>query len=122
MGTLQIKRIYEPPEKNDGFRILVDRLWPRGVKKEDAKVDVWMKEAGPTTALRKWFNHEPEKWQEFSRRYKAELKHLETVSELVKELIEAVKKNKKVTLLYGAKDENHNQALVLQEFLKAKMG
>jgi uncharacterized protein YeaO (DUF488 family) len=122
MGTLQIKRIYEPPDKSDGFRILVDRLWPRGVKKEEAQVDLWMKEAGPTTELRKWFNHEPEKWLEFSRKYKAELKHLDTGSEVVKELIAAVKKNKKVTLLYGAKDEAHNQALVLQGYLKARLG
>lgn len=115
MPVVQIKRIYEPFEETDGFRVLVDRLWPRGIKKEMAHIDIWMKEVAPTTALRKWFNHEPEKWAEFSRRYTTELKD----SDAVKELVDRVQKHKKTTLLYSAHDAQHNQALVLQQFIKA---
>jgi uncharacterized protein YeaO (DUF488 family) len=118
MTTIQIKRVYEPPGEKDGFRILVDRLWPRAVKKEEANLDLWMKEVAPENALRKWFNHEPEKWESFSRKYKAELKK----SVAVKELIAEIKKHKRVTLLYGAKDERHNQAVVLLEYITALLG
>ncbi len=114
MPVIQIKRIYEPPEENDGFRVLVDRLWPRGIKKELAHIDIWMKEVAPATDLRKWFNHEPEKWAEFSRKYTAGLKD----SDAVKELADMIRKHKKTTLLYAAHDELHNQAVVLQQFLK----
>lgn len=110
---LQIKRVYESPSSQDGYRVLVDRLWPRGVSKEEAAVDLWLKEIGPTNELREWFNHDPEKFQEFSRRYKKELQSNQAVDELKK----AIKNNKKVTLLYGAKDQQHNQAVVLQQFL-----
>lgn len=109
MPEVQIKRIYEPAEESDGFRVLVDRLWPRGIKKEQAHIDAWLKDIAPTTDLRKWFNHDPEKWEEFSRRYTAELKG----SDAVKELMDMVRKHKKTTLLYGAHDAQHNQAQVL---------
>ena len=113
MTSIFVKRIYEQPEKKDGFRILVDRLWPRGLKKETIHADVWIKEAAPSPSLRKWFNHEPEKWAAFKKLYIAELKKSAGVSGL----IEYCKKNKTVTLLYAAKDKEHNHALVLQQFL-----
>jgi len=116
MAVINIKRAYEPSEKSDGFRILVDRLWPRGIKKEDAHFDVWLKEIAPSTELRKWFNHETEKWEEFRKKYKAELKD----SEALKELSALLKEHKTITLVYGAKDEQHNQAVALKEFLHEK--
>jgi len=116
MGTVKIKRIYEQPEKADGLRILVDRLWPRGVKKESAELDSWMKEVAPTPDLRKWFNHEPAKWDEFKARYIHELKH----NEALDALLEKVKDHKVVTLLYAAKDEHYNHAAVLHHFLKSQ--
>lgn len=115
MLQIQIKRIYEPPDRNDGYRILVDRLWPRGVKKENAQIDIWLKEVAPSTELRKWFNHDPEKWAEFTRKYNAELHN----SAFTKELIDLVQRHKKTTLLYSAHDVLHNQAQVLQQYLIA---
>ena len=110
---MKIKRVYEKPEKDDGTRILVDRLWPRGMTKEKAAVDLWLKEIAPSTALRKWFNHDPAKWPEFIQRYRKELEHnKEQVSILKKEL------SKEVTLLYASKDEKHNDAVVLKEMLE----
>jgi uncharacterized protein YeaO (DUF488 family) len=114
MSVINIKRAYEPIEKSDGFRILVDRLWPRGIQKEEAHFDVWLKEIAPSNELRKWFNHETDKWVVFRKNYKAELKDAAALDEL-KELI---KKHEVVTLLYGAKDEQHNHAIVLKEFLE----
>jgi uncharacterized protein YeaO (DUF488 family) len=111
--AVTIKRIYEPAAKTDGFRILVDRLWPRGVSKETAHIDLWLKEIAPSTDLRNWFNHEPEKWKEFCSRYKSELKDSAALSEL-RALIQS---HRHVTLLYAAKDEQHNQALALQQFI-----
>jgi uncharacterized protein YeaO (DUF488 family) len=111
--SIAIKRVYEPFSKTDGYRILVDRLWPRGIKKEDAHVDQWLKEVAPSTALRKWFNHEPEKWKSFLTKYKAELKG----SAALDELLALLKQNKTITLLYGAKDEQHNQAVALKQFI-----
>ncbi len=113
---IHIKRIYEPPANADGYRLLVDRLWPRGVKKEDAHIDDWDKEIGPSTELRKWFGHEPPKYPEFKKRYAKELK--EMTDEL--DRIRAVARKRRVTLLYGAKDEEHNQAVVLREVLLGK--
>ncbi|HEX5154865.1 MAG TPA: DUF488 domain-containing protein [Parafilimonas sp.] len=110
---IQLKRAYEPKERKDGFRILVDRLWPRGIKKEDMHVDIWLKEIAPSSALRKWFNHDPEKWITFKTKYKAELQQSASLDEL-KQLIE---KHKTITLVYSAKDEEHNQAVVLKELL-----
>jgi uncharacterized protein YeaO (DUF488 family) len=112
--TVAIKRVYEPFSKADGYRILVDRLWPRGLKKENAHVDQWLKEVAPSTALRKWFNHEPEKWKSFLTKYKAELKG----SVALEELMVLLKQHKTVTLLYGAKDELHNQAVALKQFIE----
>lgn len=110
---IKLKRVYEAPAKEDGTRILVDRLWPRGLTKEKAKVDLWLKDIAPSTELRKWFAHDPAKWSEFQTRYKAELKHNpEPVALLKKEAAKGP-----VTLLYGAKDEQHNEAIVLQKLL-----
>jgi uncharacterized protein YeaO (DUF488 family) len=111
--ALKTKRIYEPFETSDGYRILVDRLWPRGIKKEEAHVDKWLKEAAPSTVLRKWFNHEPEKWKAFVVKYHSELNS----SAAFDELLAAVGKHKTVTLLYAAKDEEHNHSLVLKELI-----
>ena len=113
--VIKTKRIYEPATKTDGYRILVDRLWPRGMKKEAAQIDEWMKEVAPSTALRKWFNHEPEKWEEFVTKYKAELQD----ADAFKVLLAAVAGHKTVTLLYAAKDELYNQAIALSNFLKS---
>lgn len=111
--TIAVKRIYEPVAKSDGFRVLVDRLWPRGISKENAKLDLWLPDIGPSTKLRQWFNHDPERWEEFQRRYHAELKEKK---ELVTELKAQAQKGK-LTLLYSAKDEAHNQAVALRRFL-----
>ncbi len=113
MTVLLLKRVYEPSEKADGFRVLVDRLWPRGLTKETAHADAWLKEIAPSTGLRQWFNHEPEKWAAFKKSYKAELRK----STAVDELLQYCKEHTTVTLLYGAKDEQHNQAVVIQEFI-----
>jgi uncharacterized protein YeaO (DUF488 family) len=115
MAIILVKRVYEPVEQKDGFRVLVDRLWPRGLSKEALQAAVWMKEIAPSAVLRKWFNHEPAKWTAFSKAYNSELKKSETVAEL----LEYCKKHANITLLYAAKDERHNQALVLQRFLKS---
>ncbi len=106
---IKIKRVYEKPDKEDGFRILVDRLWPRGLTKEKAAVDLWLKEIAPTTELRKWFNHDPKKWIEFKKRYLHELKENKESISLLKEQM----KKGNVTLIYGAKDQEHNEAQVL---------
>ncbi|WP_205687057.1 DUF488 domain-containing protein [Chitinophaga rhizosphaerae] len=110
---IKTKRIYEPPAATDGFRILVDRLWPRGIKKENAHIDLWAKEVAPSNDLRKWFHHDAGNWTEFEKRYRAELK----ASGAVESLLPEIHKHKVVTLLYGARDEQHNQAIVLQELL-----
>ena len=112
----EIKRVYEEPAKNDGTRVLIDRLWPRGLKKEDAAIDYWMKEIAPSDTLRKWFAHKEERWQEFKSRY---MKELKDKNELLKQLID-LGKNKKVTLLYAAKDEERNNAQTLLEVLENK--
>jgi uncharacterized protein YeaO (DUF488 family) len=108
---IKIKRVYEKPVKDDGMRVLVDRLWPRGLTKEKACIDLWLKEIAPSTELRKWFGHDPEKWEQFERLYSEELKNnIEQVS-LLKEQI----KKGTVTLVYGTKDKEHNEAVVLRE-------
>jgi uncharacterized protein YeaO (DUF488 family) len=112
---VKVKRVYEKAESKDGWRVLVDRLWPRGMKKEAAKTDLWMKDVAPRDTLRKWFGHEPKKWRDFQRKYRAELKER---AELLAELKKLEKKHGTVTLLFGAKDEQHNQAVVLAEVLK----
>ena len=108
---IKIKRVYEKPDKKDGIRILVDRLWPRGLTKRRADIDLWLKDIAPSTELRKWFGHAPEKWKAFRKRYHQELKkNIEQIELLKKQL-----KKGTVTLVYGAKDEEHNEALVLKE-------
>jgi uncharacterized protein YeaO (DUF488 family) len=114
---LRVKRVYEKPAKEDGQRVLVDRLWPRGMKKEEAKIDLWMKEVAPSNALRKSFCHDANKWPEFQKRYRAELKEKR---ELLAELKKIEKQHGTLTLLYGAKDTKHNQAVVLADVLKEK--
>ena len=110
---IKLKRVYETPAKEDGTRILVDRLWPRGLTKEKARVDIWLKDVAPSTELRKWFAHEPTRWQEFQTRYKTELKsNSDQVALLKKEVTKGP-----ATLVYGAKDEQHNEAIVLQKLL-----
>ena len=112
-NQLETKRIYEVPSKDDGYRLLVDRLWPRGISKEDAKLDEWLKEIAPSIELRKWVDHGPDKFEEFAERYKVELTNKE---EAVSHILE-MKKKKQVMLLYAAKDEIHNHAKVLKDFL-----
>ena len=108
---IRIKRVYEQPDEHDGRRILVDRLWPRGLTKEKARIDLWLKDIAPGTELRKWFAHDTGRWEEFKERYLAELKeNSEQIRILKQELDKGV-----VTLVYGAKDEEHNQAVVIQE-------
>ena len=111
--NVRIKRIYEKPGKNDGTRILVDRLWSRGLTKEKAKVDLWLNEIAPSNELRKWFGHESEKWSEFQKRYRTELrKNNERLS-----LLRKAATKEPITLLFAAKDEEHNEARVLQNLL-----
>lgn len=112
---IKLKRIYEEASKNDGYRILVDRLWPRGISKEKAKLDLWLKDIAPSDALRKWFGHAPDKWMEFQKKYKAELAKNKKIFEQLEEII---KNKKNVTLLYAAKDEKRNQAVILKASLK----
>ena len=112
----EIKRVYQEPARADGTRILVDRLWPRGLSKEKAQVDLWLKDIAPSTDLRKWFSHDPSKWTEFQARYRRELK---SKADLVALLKEKAAKGP-ITLLYGAKDEVHNEAVVLQSLLQSK--
>ena len=109
----KLKRIYEPKEKSDGFRILVDRLWPRGFTKEKAAIDLWLKEIAPSNELRKWFGHDPGKWKEFQKKYRKELKeNKESVDTLKEHLI-----NGAITLLYSAKDREHNEAQVIKDYV-----
>lgn len=111
---MKIKRIYEPASVDDGYRVLIDRLFPRGIKKEDAAIDEWIKDLAPSTALRKWFHHDPELFPAFKEQYK---KELEIQTEILKRL-KAISRKQNLTLLYGAKDEIHNQAVVLLEVLQ----
>lgn len=111
--NIKIKRVYEKPEPADGFRILVDRLWPRGLTKEKAAADLWLKDIAPSTELRKWFHHDPEKWKEFQKKYRQELKENPEAVSILKEHL----KKGPLTLLYGAKDREHNEAEVLKEFI-----
>jgi uncharacterized protein YeaO (DUF488 family) len=112
--AVHIKRIYEPYSESDGYRVLVDRLWPRGIAKDKARIDQWLKEVSPSTELRQWFHHEEGKWQEFEARYRNELKD----SEALKELAALSKQHGNLTLVYSAKDEKNNQAVVLLELIK----
>lgn len=111
--AVKIKRIYESPDPQDGYRVLVDRLWPRGVSKENARLGLWLKEIGPSNELRRWFNHDPAKYPEFKKRYFKELESNPALAELK----DAIKQHPKVTLLYSAHDEQHNQAVALKDYL-----
>lgn len=112
-GTLHLKRVYEPPAADDGVRVLVDRLWPRGLSKAKAKVDVWLKEVAPSAELRHWFDHDPERWDAFQRRYEHELKDNAALDEL-----RTLTKRGRVTLLFAARDERYNNAVVLERLLR----
>jgi len=115
---IRLKRAYEPPSGDDGARYLVDRLWPRGVKKEDLHVEGWLKEVAPSTELRKWFGHDPAKWDEFQERYRREL---DDNAEAWQPLLGAARKGT-LTLVYGAKDTEHNDAVVLRDVLEERLG
>lgn len=115
---LQAKRVYDPPQRDDGLRILVDRLWPRGLSKEKAAIDEWIRECAPSDNLRKWFKHDPARWEGFKRRYFSELKDKE---ELLAPIRTSAKK-KRVTLLFAASDAEHNNAVALMEYLGRKKG
>lgn len=114
--SLAIKRAYEPAAASDGERILVDRLWPRGLSKEAAAIDQWVRDVAPSTALRRWFAHDPAKWSEFKRRYFAELRAADAA---VRDLAGRAQRHR-VTLVYGAKDELHNDAVALREYLRQR--
>ena len=113
-NRLSIKRVYLPPDDSDGQRVLVDRLWPRGISKRDAAVDVWLKQIALSVTLRRWFGHDPAKWDEFRKRYRAELTENEQAVAQLRELAN----DGRVTLVYGAHDEEHNHARVLLELVK----
>src|SRR5512135_1018931 len=114
---IKIKRVYDKPSKDDGKRILIDWLWPRGLKKEDAQIDEWIKEIAPSNELRKWFNHDPNRWGEFKNRFFAELLGKR---EMVEGLINVARKDT-VTLLFGSKEERFNNAVALKEYIDARM-
>jgi uncharacterized protein YeaO (DUF488 family) len=110
---VRLKRAYEPPDRADGTRVLVDRLWPRGVSKDKAGVDLWLKDLAPSTELRKWFGHDPDRWEEFRERYAAEVREHPEAYERLRELA----RQGPVTLVYSAHDEIHNDAVVLRSLL-----
>lgn len=112
-ADLRIKRVYEPAHPDDGARVLVDRLWPRGLRKEDAALTLWLKDIAPTPELRTWFGHEPTRWQAFSRRYRDELRRTQAPVEILLQLTT----RGRVTLLYAARDSEHNHARVLRDYL-----
>jgi len=115
----KLKRIYDASLPADGYRVLVDRLWPRGVSKEKARIDLWLKEVAPSDALRKWFGHDPERWEEFQKRYGVEL---QKEIGLAKQLKLLEKQHGTVTLVFSARDEQHNQAVALRAFLQRRGG
>ena len=117
MIEIEIKRVYEPSSSDDGYRVLVDRLWPRGVKKSDANIDEWQRDCAPSTDLRNWFAHRPENWTRFKRLYGQELEaHLEEITGFVSRA-----GNRPITLVYGAKNEQQNQAVVLKRFIQSRV-
>lgn len=110
--SVKVKRAYDPPARSDGRRILVDRLWPRGLSRARAELDLWLKEVAPTTELRQWFGHDPEKWPEFVKRYRAELKNNPAMTEL-----RQLSRQGDITLVFAARDQAHNEAVVLKKML-----
>ncbi len=117
---VRIKRVYEPAQRDDGFRVLVDRVWPRGVSKDEAHIDLWAKDIAPSPELRKWFGHDPERWTEFRKRYEAQLNDADAEAQ-IQMIMNAAKHFDAITLVYGAKDEKHNQAVVLQRVFQRAM-
>ncbi len=115
--SVRVKRVYDQPAKADGYRVLVDRLWPRGLKKSEARIDEWLREIAPSTTLRKWFKHDPSRWKEFKEKYAAELDgHREQVETLVREA-----RRRNVTRLFSAKETEHNNAVALKEYIEQLM-
>lgn len=114
---VKLKRAYEPPTADDGTRILIDRLWPRGVRKANAAIDEWMKDIAPSTVLRKWFGHDPDRWQEFRRRYRSEIHEHRDLLDRLRTLAQ----HGPITLVFSAHDEAHNDAVVLQDLLLDRM-
>lgn len=115
--SIQVKRAYDDLDEDDGYRVLVDRIWPRGVSKEQLQLDEWMKEIAPSDELRKWFDHDPDKFEGFKERYQQELDNNQKPASRLTEMAE----KQDITLIYGAKDRDHNQAVVLKEYLEKKM-
>ena len=113
---IHLKRVYEEPSKKDGMRVLVERLWPRGLTKERAAVDLWLKDVSPSAELRKWFGHDPARWEQFQGRYRRELQRQKDAVQLLKQKV----KEGTVTLVYAARDEKHNGALALKSFLQGR--
>jgi uncharacterized protein YeaO (DUF488 family) len=115
--SIQIRRAYDPPQRSDGYRVLVDRVWPRGRSKKDLKLDEWRKEIAPSTRLRQWFGHDPARWRKFQQRYFSELeKKQDSIPDLVKRARQG-----RITLVYGARDPDHNQAVALRAYLRARV-
>ena len=115
-GTIRLKRAYEEPSKDDGTRVLVERLWPRGVSKEKAAIDLWLKEVAPSPELRKWYAHDPDRWEQFRRRYRAEL---DDKGELLDDLRRRLQQGP-VTFVFAARDQEHNSAVLLSDYLESK--
>lgn len=115
--AIQVKRAYDPPAPSDGSRVLVDRIWPRGIAKEDLKIDAWLKDVAPSTGLRKWFGHDPDKWDEFRQRYARELEERQDAIEQIL----AKARAGRVTLVFGARDVEHSNAAALKEYLERRL-
>ena len=114
--SVRVKRVHDEALSGDGLRVLVDRLWPRGLSKERAEVSRWLKEAGPSTELRKWFDHDPDRWEEFKRRYRVELEQ----GDMLKTLVELVRR-RRVTLLFGSREQRFNNAMALKGFIESSL-
>jgi uncharacterized protein YeaO (DUF488 family) len=113
--VIKLKRVYDKPSTDDGFRVLVERLWPRGVTKDAARLDIWLKEVAPSPELRKWYSHDVSKWNEFQKRYRAELaQHHDALNEIMEKQKEGT-----VTFVYAARDDEHNSALILKQFIES---
>jgi len=117
MATIRLKRVYDPPEPSDGTRVLVDRLWPRGIAKADARIDVWLKDAAPSNELRRWFGHDPGKWQAFRERFLAELAGNPALAELRR----MARQPGTLTLVFAARDSEHNNAVALRDALRGRL-
>ncbi len=117
MSEVRVKRVYDPQASDDGVRVLVDRLWPRGMKRDEAGIDLWLKDVAPSPGLRRWFGHDPARWPGFQDRYRAELAD----NAALNELLAIIKQGKRVTLLFGARDLKHNNAVALQDFLRVRL-